>query len=274
MRMVEGLDVSPQCEIIWNDPDAEDEWGVYMQRARGLSDKLEYEMVKRKLRECATMHVRPQNYDEQIEKLMQDGLVWLPIRRTQVYSGFSHQHFPVRHLDENSMVYGVLSHSLEGAREFRRASENKDHMTMGELLGYPGCCSKFFTEVWPEYIDPMYQIAENSEFEQVDERHIKLPEIHMFNQRMLRYVNLNLGTNFPCSLNCEESIEIGKDWYRLAQDVDPKEIEALEKILSLSGSWGVLYGIAIITTEPFTVVANSAPTAEKWIVEWDKVETY
>lgn len=275
MELINDFDVFPFTQIIWNDPDAEDEWGLTVNRARSLHNELEYEMVKHGHRRCATVHIMPRNYDVVIERIMLDGLVWLPIQRSKSYSGFSHRHFPVNELDSGSTVYGVLARNKDDAEAFRAASACKpvDHRKIGELLGFPECCTEYFNNTFGQIYDPVFQTAENSPHETINDTTLVV-DMHIATQQMLRYVGFRLTSHFPCSLDCKASIEVGKVWYNLAKEVDPKGLDALEKILLLPGRWSVLHGVAVVTTEPFTVLSNSMPTRQRWDVVWNKVGTY
>jgi len=276
MELIENLEVHPTSEVIWNDPDMQDEWGEKVKQARRVHQTMEYEMVKEKIRKCATMHIAPRNYDKQIERIQKDGLVWLPVQRTKSYNGFSHKHFPSDKIDMNTNVYGVLSYKMEYAERFREVSgtQNTDHHVIGDLLGFPECCSKFFTEIWGDgYYDPLYQIAKNSEHEQIDERTLKVKP-HIATIQYMRYAGFRLTSHFPCSLECKESIAVGKDWYDLTKEKEPLGMDYLEEILSLDTEWSVLHGVATVTTYPFTLLANSLPTKKEWKVIWDEVKTY
>jgi hypothetical protein len=256
----------------------EDEWGDKVRMARSLHHELEYLMVKHQKRKCATMHITPRNYDVLMERIQQDGLVWLPEQRTKSYSGFSHKHFPTDHIDMNTSVYGDLSYDIKYAEEFRNASgdKNTDHKVIGELLGFPECCSQFFIDAWTEgYFDPLYQAAvyNKENYEQIDERRIKIKP-HIATNQFLRYYGFRLTSHFPCSPSCEESIKVGKDWYNLAKKHRPTKLKYLEEILCMPAKWSINHGVAIVTTYPFTLLANSLPTKKEWVIEWDEVETY
>lgn len=272
--LVQEVDVHPFCDAVWNTPEYEEEWGEKFRLARGLHHRLEYEMVKQGKRKCATLHISPFNYDKEIERFMEDGLVWLPVQRTKCYNGFSHKHFPVDRMDMDSNVYGVLAQNYDDAFNFRVASKGQgaDHELIGELLGFPECCCEGFTGWWPEYYDPVYQCALGKE--ENEGRTVAVDSIHIATHQMMRYVGLRLTSHFPCRLDCEASIEVGKDWYDVAKDFDPKGLKALEEILSLPGEWSVLHGIVVVTTEPFTFISNSLPTQKEWTVKWDHVEGY
>ena len=269
----QNLDVNPFCKIVYNSPEHEEEWKSKIQKARGLFNKLEYLTVKDKKRKCATLHISPQNYDKTIERIMEDGLVWLPIQRTKTYKGFSHKHFPTNTIDKNTIVYGVLSYDIEYARQFKIASERPvDHKKIGELLGFPTCCGHFFDDAFNTFFDPMYQIAENSDIISEEENTIKA-KVHFTSTPLLRYVGFRIISHLPCSLSCEGTKKVSKNiWIPTAKKHYPLAYKYLKQILTLPGEWSVLHGVAKITTEPFTIIANSLPTKEEFKIKWDEVK--
>lgn len=277
-EMIAGLDVYPLAQVVWNSPEAMEQWGPILRRAQGVHDVAEYEMVKQGARRCATLHITPRDYDRMMERIQRDRLVWLPITRTRNYSGFSHKHFPVEELDANSSVYGVLASNLDDAEAFRGASvgQRTDHKTIGELLGFPACCCETFVRWWPTYFDPVYQCAEASEHQVLKLEHYEALVVtpHVATHQMLRYAGFRLTSHFPCRLDCGASIEAGKTWLEVATKADPQGAEALLKILSLPGEWSVLHGVAVVETPPFTVVTNSLPTRGKFVVRWKSVQAY
>lgn len=272
--MIKGFDVYPFVNLFYNSHKAVREWPDRVTRARSLHHKAEYLTVVEGLRPCATIHLNPQDYDVQIERLTKDGLVWLPIQRTKKYSGFAHQHYPVQQMDMNSSVYGVLAKRLEDAEAFRKASnpapgKATDHETIGKLLGFPECCAKYFTEVFPKYVDPVFQSAERtSSAEWINDNEIKVKLLPETNQ-MLRYAGFRLGSHFPCSLDCEGTKETAKIWIQAMEEIDKEGLKDMMDILSLPGKWSVMHGVAIVETEPFTVLANSMATKERWTVSWE-----
>lgn len=277
-EMLQNVDTFPFARLVWNSPEAQEQWGPIVQRARAVHDLAEYEMVRQGARRCATLHISPSNYDVMVEKIARDKLVWLPMTRTKNYNGFAHRHYPVQQLDMNSSVYGVLATNLEDAEAFRGASNARrtDHAAIGELLGFPKCCVDAFDLWWPVYFDPVYQCAETSPHEtlQLEANESILVEPHIATHQMLRYVGLRLTSHFACRLDCEASIEVGKSWLEVATRADPQGVEALLKLLSLPGEWSVLHGIAVVETPPFTVITNSLPTKHKWTVRWRSVRGY
>lgn len=266
---IEGLDVFPTTRTVWNDKNYEQEFAPLLRRVAGIHHKAEYLMVREGVRKCATTHLSPKSFDQMIEQITKDGLVWLPIQRTKTYGGFSHKHFPVDELSMDTSVYGVLARNIEDAEAFREASrgDKTDHDVLGELLGFPPCCTKFFNEVWMDgFYDPVWQSAERSKDAQIDGRVMKLPEVNPYTNQFMRYIGLRFTSHFPCSIECEKSIEIGKEWERISAMVDEYGTQKLKELLSLSFKWSVNHGIAVVETKPFTIVANSMPTKERWEV--------
>ncbi|MFC1768339.1 hypothetical protein ACFLZX_01120 [Nanoarchaeota archaeon] len=89
--------------------------------------------------------------------------------------------------------------SLEG--------ENK-HYELGLTLGYPECCCKFFSDKFNENeTDLTYRTLRNSEG--------KVFDFHINNA--MRHFDIALIFHFPCSYQCEKSIEIAKQNLKLLQ---------------------------------------------------------
>ncbi len=272
MDLVPNLDVQPFTQFVWRSQEQKLIWEGRLKMARSLHDRAEYEMVKQGRRRCATLHIGPTTYDTQIERIVGDGLVWLPIQRTKMYSGFSHRHYPTSPDDPSATVYGVLARNMEDARLFREASAydgKVDHNTIGDLLGFPRCCCSFFSFIWPNgYYDPLWQAAVNTqESERISETHIKVKGSIHTNQ-FLRYTGYRTTSHLPCSLTCQETISVGQIWLDVMRSIDTLGTDALIDILSLPLKWRCYRGVVIVETEAFIVISNSMPTSKEYVVEF------
>ena len=230
-------------------------------------------MVRQGKRKCGTLHLAPHNFHRLIEKLRKDGMVWLPIQWSRNYTGFSHYHLPTVEGDPNSSCYGVMARDIEDAELFRTASAYEgrgggkvDHEIIGELLGFPACCTKFFTDKWSEgYFDPVWQSAEDTEGN-ISKGKVMEVEGHIHTNQMLRYYGLRTTSHFPCKMDCEESIRIGQDWLEVMHSIDPHLTDSLVEFLEMPLVWSCLHGLATIETPVFTLITNSLPTKDKWTV--------
>ncbi len=268
-----NVDVHPFTRLVWNSEEARQKYGNILSQAIALHDKAEYEMVRLGKRKCGTLHLAPHNFHILMERIKKDNMVWLPIQWSKSYSGFSHYHLPTTAGDPNSSCYGVMAKSMEDAEAFRTASAyngrnaNKtDHEAIGELLGFPACCTKFFTEEWSNgFYDPVWQSASATKHKVVSERILKV-EGHIHTNQMLRYVGLRTTSHFPCSLKCEETIKIGETWLDVMRSLNSAATDTLIELLGMPLIWSTLHGIATVETPIFTLITNSLPTKKRWIV--------
>lgn len=259
------IDLHPFTKIAWKGQDIRDQWNNRINRISRLHHEAEYRMVLDGYRKCATLHIDNYNLEDRIERIMNDGLVWLPIARSKKYSGFSHKHLYTKKGNPESFVYGVLSRDIEDARLFREVSKRRtDHNKIGELLGYPSCCTKFFTEVWSKDIfDPLYESAINTKNAKVLGDSVIVDDYSEYCNQYLRYFGLRITTHLPCNLKCSRSIEIGEVWLKLMHEIDYTATEWLIQILKLPIEWSILKGIAKINTPLFVGVCNTVFTARE-----------
>jgi hypothetical protein len=81
---------------------------------------------------------------------------------------------------------------------------------LGELLGYPGCCIKYFCDHFNE---------RNTNPEQKSN--------DIFTNISKRGEDLVLISHFPCSAECQETISLAKNNLKILEEVDPKRTAEL-----------------------------------------------
>ncbi|MDO8663448.1 MAG: hypothetical protein Q7K28_01230 [Candidatus Wildermuthbacteria bacterium] len=225
--------------------------------------------VSNKLRDCATYHVDSENFQEEVSKLNQMGLVFWPIKKVKRFSGFAHKFYePVP--GQPYTIYGVVSCSFEKAQEFVLASQkdSPDHMKIGELLGYPSCCLKFFDRFWVKgEFDPIFSEAERSKgaktkigltpnIKGIPSPMVKakivtlkaFPEVNI----ALRYFGPRAVPHLPCSFTCEKSRELSKKFLKFM----PSKADLLS-FLAEPMVWDGYKGAAVINTKWFQGAVNS-----------------
>lgn len=272
MELTQMADLFPFTRVIYNSPKAQEIWEPKIKRASSIHNEAEFEMVRMGYRRAATLHISPYDYEKSIEKIIRNGLAWLPIQRTKNYNGFSHKHFPTDPEDPDSSVYGVLAKTIEDAEMFRNASRGQatDHNIIGELLGFPQCCRDFFDTVWMAgYIDPIWQAAEKTEgAEKLSDTHIILKKIYPEAMQAFRYIGPRITSHLSCSFTCEESKKEGQKWIECMEKFDAEGLQAMMNILTLPFKWSVKWGVAIISTPHFRIITNSMAAKKEYIIEY------
>ena len=269
MKLIPHFEMNPFTRIIWVNQEAKDAWGPILSLVNSAFYQLELLSVREGIRKATTMHCTAEELVSKVDQLAQQGLVFRPITRVGSYEGFAHAH-PAVEDGKPWSYYGSVG-TPEAAEAFAQASSVGDHDAIGELLGYPECCRKFFTDVWTTgYYDPVWQAAAASDtkaVKQSDERFLRIaayPEV----LSLLRYIGIRLTPQIPCSGTCEPSRQTGQEWLSLGRDQGlGEEVERLLEVLSWPMEWTCLHGIAEIRTPLFKVSTNSMPTFEKYTVQ-------
>ena len=201
------------------------------------------------LRPVATVHLSSAGFDQELARYVELGLWVLPLRRFKPMSGMAHRFYDPEPGGPFG-VYTVVARDRELLYEFRSAHEASDHERIGELLGYPPCCRRFFREVWPTDVDPILPMAlasgarsEGGELVVEDYYPEVLP--------VVRYFGLRVVPHLPCSFRCEES----RKFAQLFLNFLPEEVlELLAQPILFSS----LNGVALVDTPLFLGVANTS----------------
>jgi len=269
MDLITDMDMPPFARTVWVSEEAREHWEPVLQKASQFYNIMEDLSVREGVRHLMTTNVYPEDLTSFSEENLDDGLFFVPIIEVGEYDGFAHYHPPVEE-GKPWHYYGPLGRPSY-VKEFVKADSEGDHVRMGQLLGFPECCTTFFHDEWLKgYIDPIWQIAMNTPEESVvlrDERFIRLkayPEV----LSLLRYIGPRFTFHIPCSTTCESSKKIAEDWVAVARKHGyHEEVDALYEVLSWPVEWSVLHGIAEIKTPVFKTTTNSVPTKQKYTVQ-------
>lgn len=192
------------------------------------------------LRLVATVRVPEERLEEELGKITELGLRFLPVLRTRPLQGFAHR-FESPKPGEPFEIFGVVGQDVALLQEFRKAFNRGDDRVMGALLGYPECCVEFFASVWPRNIDPALFVAQRTQGVTLEGGvfHVRefFPELNPF----LRYFGLRAVPHIPCSLRCEESRRFSKFFLpHLPKETvellaGPWELDAFRGVLLVKG---------------------------------------
>ena len=81
---------------------------------------------------------------------------------------------------------------------------------LGRVLGYPSCCVDFFCKRFSE-----------------DNPNLQLKPTNAFTNLTKREQDYVIISHFPCSSDCQESIELGKKYLDVLMKVDKERVEEL-----------------------------------------------
>lgn len=131
-------------------------------------------------------------------------------------------------------VFVYLSRSPELAQEAKVADYMNDHATLGKLLGYPECCTKFFTE-------NKDKVQDDDDYVRLALKHSRMKHAEL--NVLPRYFDVTLLSHFPCSFDCQASLQLAiryletirKNSYGLAEYV----LNTLRKPVILTEQDGV-----------------------------------
>lgn len=254
-------------------------WEDKIRRAKNLYPQLEYLTVQHDLRNSMILHgVTHDIYDSYARFFAKLGLVMVPMIREGIITD-QFYHKAQQYVDGSPYSFRcVITKKTSDAEELIDATIKGNQKKIGKLLGYPDCCCSFFEENWKQgYVDPLWQQALKSEniryFDKPDEKYgvdKKIIRIKSGNHEIssyLRYIGVRILSHIPCSLNCAKSIEIAKDWIRLARDLNLEGVDENIEILSLPVEWDCLKGISIINTPAFKIVTDSNPSKYQHVVQ-------
>jgi len=216
-------------------------------KSQMLFSRAEFEMTATGKRKAGVIHLDPKNFDVQVEQLNDAGLYFVPIFRIKKSDGFSHSLEIEDKIYNDTVVYGAISTNLGWAKEFRnlyRLSNQEinpslDHEKVGELLGYPPCCSELFNRKFKNK-DPIFDIATGN-----------LINIPKENAIHLRYFGFRVIPWIPCSYYCDESVAYAKRWIDLMYDLDSDTTKKLLEILSIPGEFSLVNGQVLWKSDLF-----------------------
>lgn len=196
--------------------------------------------------------VRPKDFIDVSSRWLKDDLVVLPLEQVADSNTYQSSSMPLE--VGKPWQYRVLIATKHNAKVYL-ADNNK----IGELLGYPACCRKFFQRYWVEdrWIDTTScMIGVEDKIEPV-------------NNILLRWLGLRFVSHLPCSFTCEKTRQIGEANYKLACEAGhEREASQLKEILSWPIEWSSLHGIAIITTPYFKLAVRTDSLPVKKVIKF------
>ena len=166
----------------------------------------------------------------------------------------------------NNPMYGLRYALTKKPTTFYKAWCEGDFVTIGRMLGYPECCIREFVRVWREWklIDTTWDMAGNTV-------HICKEEAVIgpspYSSIMLHWLGVRFVPHLPCSFNCMQTIQQGKEnahaWKETGQEV---VVAWAKEMLSWPVEWTALHGIAEIKTPVVRILCNTDTTNVRRVI--------
>lgn len=268
MKLFSNFDLDNFLRVVWLTKEAKDVWESTFVEANKVLPELEIESVVRRHRQCSWQTIEEKSYENHQERWASKGLCSVVIKRVRYFEGFAHRHQePIE--GEPALACCIVAQDAKVIDEFKRVVDNHDHYAQGILLGYPKCCSLFFADNWAQgYIDPIWQAAIKSRYDEQGQNHLKVSPSYLVNP-LLRFAKVRLSFHLPCSFKCEESVRISQQRFNILKEMNPELAKKFEQLLRMPMSWDCYHGIAVIRTPIFYFVTNSSPVVERFLVEFE-----
>lgn len=264
------------CRTIWVSAAAEALWRPRIARISAAWNAAERASVGT-IRDAARQSVRPDDVAELSRKAAESGLTLVVLGQSGAAQHYSAGPVPVR--DGQPWNYtAALVRSPKAGRLFTEAWKAGDDEAIGQLLGFPSCCRRFFQRVWvkEQWADTTWPMALETAYHATDDRFDDpetplLYDVFSGTPReaniMLRWAGLRWVPHLPCSFSCQPTHVFGEQFRAVMHGGGhAQEAEWLDELLDMAVEWSAWHGIAEVKTPLFKVSTKTDATAERLVV--------
>lgn len=219
-----------------------------------LFSRTPLDMVCHGDRDTTTIHVQKSKLNDRISTLKKSGLFYTHLYWSKKNEGFSHVLRTSQGSSPNDISYGVVTQTEKIGREFKQNLLNNNDTMIGEFLGFPECCTSFYEKYWnSRNFDLIWEQALNSNSQTqelvVDNRTVGTHKIIKGIPECLsiyRYWGPRLCFHIPCSLNCEQSKQVGlKHLSYLTLHTSQESARDYQQFFYQEANWYTKNGVSI-----------------------------
>ena len=254
-------------------------------------NKIELLSVVEGTRQAHLNFFTPEQLEQKLVELQPQGLTVIPLNKEANNRNGSYGNHAKAYDGTGNYHWRSIITKNENAQMWRDIWDTRSRdVLLGEFLigrglGYPECCSRFFTRVWIQDagIDTTWQQALCTKHEcthdinaplynwnlpATDDTHIELDEnTPIWASNLLRWAGMKLVAHLPCSFNCTESKRIGLENLGIATKHGfGTEYHQLCQMLDWDITWTAHLGVATIETPVFIINTVTDITTEKYVV--------
>jgi hypothetical protein len=250
------MEITPFTKIVFKV--GQSHWSEKINKCHSMFLNVEYLSVCKDLRKATIGHIDSAHIEVTLEKYYKDNLIFTPLHVSSYYQGFSHKHRPPEP-GKPFFIYGALTKSYKDAEIFKNADKVGDHKAIGELLGYPDCCTSYFSEIFSKNYDPMWV-----EINGTTKGYVEC-------NQLLRYFGIRITSHMSCSPYCEKTRSVGAERLKLMREIDETSTDNMITLLKTT-NWNSYHGIVEADTPYFLGLTHSFPLDKKRVLNFKATE--
>jgi hypothetical protein len=237
--------------IGWVSPAARETWEPRIAAISAAWLVVERESVVAGVRKSALQNVTPEELPALMAAMAGKGVSVIPLTRTAHANGYQSA---TRALSPGEpWAYRCAITQPQFATYWSKVGLAND-AAIGELLGTPECCRRFFDRVWSaeRWMDTTWPYAQGD---------IAAGSLNM----LWRWLGVRPVSHLPCSPHCRESLALAE---KLKALLPPEERFWFREILSWSVKWTALHGVAEITSPIHRMSVPTDATSDRLEVRY------
>ncbi len=208
----------------------------------------ELETVEVGIRRAALQNIQPEGLTELARKAISRGLVAIPLGMQGRPGDYAAT--PVPMAKGAPWDYRVVIARPDAGAAFVEAWGAGDDERIGELLGYPDCCRRFFAETWGTgSVDPTPYMGRAGD-------RADGPSVANI---LLRWAGVRYVPHMPCSFECRGSAQLGRQFREL---VAPHERAWGDELLDMPMLYSTINSIGEVVTPLFSLNFRTDPGPE------------
>ena len=223
--------------VLWASRQARDVWEPRIKAVSAAWIVAERQSVALGRRRSALQHVTPEELPALMAWAAKNGLTALPLAQVKRVTGYksASEPMPVSGPFDYKVAITEPEHSAAWAEAWAKSDDDK----IGELLGTPFCCRKFFQKYWKE--ERWFDTTVPMVLHYPDQPVLAAKALNMF----WRWLGVRPVSHLPCDHFCAQSLDLACDM----RDAMPEQERVwLQEILSWPVSYTSYAGQAEITT--------------------------
>lgn len=256
----------------WVSDRAREVWGPRITRIQAAWSEIEWRSVAAGVRSCAHRIVEPAAIEALAARMAEAGLAVARFGEVGLTaSPYTSASAPA--VPGQPVAVRIAIGTPQANAAFCAAWEANDQARIGESLGYPACCQRFFQRVWVEdrCMDTTWAMAapaggatQPGSQAELRTRSVEGPKEANI---LLRWLGVRAVPHLPCSFDCADTTDLARKLITVGRDAGfGEEMDWLLEMLSWPIEWSALHGIAEIRTPVIKISAATDATAERYEV--------